>query len=45
MMRPAGVDLVSFDVLCVDTVIADVRVRQGDDLLAVAGVGETPGSR
>ncbi len=35
-----GVDLVSFDVLCVDPVIADVRVRQGDDLLAVAGVSE-----
>ena len=33
-------DLVGFDVLVIDAVIANVRVRQGDDLLAVAGVGE-----
>ncbi len=33
-------DLVSFDVFGIDTVVADVRIRQRDDLLAVAGVGE-----
>jgi hypothetical protein len=38
--QACGMDLVSFDVLGVDAVIADVRVRQGDDLLAVAGVSE-----
>ncbi|MCY1377711.1 hypothetical protein D9M69_652990 [compost metagenome] len=33
-------DLVGFDVLAVDAVVADMRIRQGDDLLAVARVGE-----
>jgi hypothetical protein len=33
-------DLRGFDVLLVDTVAADVRIRQRDDLPAVAGVGE-----
>ena len=35
-----GVDLVGLHILAVDAVVADVRVRQGDDLLAIAGVGE-----
>ncbi len=35
-----GVDFFSLDILCVDAVVADVRIRQGDDLLAVAGVRE-----
>jgi hypothetical protein len=35
-----GMDLVGFDVFPVDAVVADVRIRQGDDLLAVARVGE-----
>ena len=33
-------DLVGFDVFNINAVIADVRVRQSDDLLAIAGVGE-----
>lgn len=33
-------DLVGLDVLRVDTVVADVRIRQRDDLLAIAGVCE-----
>ena len=38
--QAGGVDLVGLDVLGVDAVVADVRIRQRDDLLAVAGVGE-----
>ena len=33
-------DLASLDILCVDAVVADVRIRERHDLLAVAGVGE-----
>jgi hypothetical protein len=33
-------DLVSFDILGVDAVVADVRIRECHDLLAIAGVGE-----
>ncbi len=33
-------DFVSLDILRIDTLIADVRVRQSDDLLAIAGVSE-----
>jgi hypothetical protein len=40
MIRPGGVDLVGLDVFLVDAVVADVRIRQRDDLLAIAGVGE-----
>jgi hypothetical protein len=35
-----GMDLVGFDVLGVDAIVADVRVRERHELLAVAGVGE-----
>jgi hypothetical protein len=34
------VDLVGFDVFLVDAVVADVRIRERDDLLAVARVGQ-----
>jgi hypothetical protein len=41
MIRPAAWTLsASTSFLLVDAVVADVRIRQGDDLLAVAGVGE-----
>jgi hypothetical protein len=33
-------DFVRFDILGVDAIVADVRVREGDDLLAVARVSE-----
>jgi len=33
-------DFVGFDILGVDAVVANVRIRKGDDLLAVAGVCE-----
>ena len=33
-------DLIGFDVFLVDAVIADVGIRQGDDLPAIARVGE-----
>src|SRR6218665_549415 len=36
----SGVDLVGFDVLLIDAAVADVRVRECHDLLAVARVGE-----
>jgi hypothetical protein len=38
--QASGMDFVSFDVFHVDAVVTDVRVRQSDDLLAVAGVSE-----
>ncbi len=38
--QACGMDFVGFDVLRVDAVVADVRVREGHDLLAIAGVGE-----
>jgi hypothetical protein len=36
----SGMDLVGFDVLRIDAIVADVRIREGHDLLAVARVGE-----
>ena len=38
--QAGGVDLRGLDVFGVDAVVADVRIRQGDDLAAVARVGE-----
>jgi len=38
--QASSMDLVGFDVFPIDAVVTNVRVRQGDDLLAVAGVGE-----
>ncbi|MNV20100.1 hypothetical protein D3C71_1109880 [compost metagenome] len=38
--QACGMDLVGFDVLHIDAVVADVRIREGHDLLAVARVGE-----
>ncbi len=38
--QACGVDFGRFDVFGVDAVVADVRVRQGDDLTRIAGVGE-----
>ena len=38
--QACGMDLVSFDILGVDAVVADVRIRECHDLLAIAGVGE-----
>jgi len=38
--QASGMDLVGFDVFHVDAIVANVRVRQSDDLLAVTGVGE-----
>ena len=39
-INPAGLHLGRFDVLVVGADVADVRVRQRDDLPAVAGVGQ-----
>ena len=33
-------DFVGFDILGIDAIVANVRIREGDDLLAVAGVCE-----
>jgi hypothetical protein len=38
--QACGMDLVGFDVFRVDAVVADVRIRERHDLLAVARVGE-----
>ena len=38
--QSGGVDLAGFDVFFVDAVVADVRIRERHDLLAVARVGE-----
>jgi hypothetical protein len=38
--QAGGVDLRGFDVFTVDARVADVRIGQGDDLAAVAGVGQ-----
>ena len=35
-----GMDLIGFDVFLVDAVIADVGIRQGDDLPAITRIGE-----
>lgn len=38
--QAGGMDFRGFDILCIDPDITDMRIRQGDDLPGIAGVGE-----